>query len=117
MRYVVAVHIDAGCRIDPEGRHPLHLRDLLQVAGIAAVEASHDYHHVRPGIPLHHLIDSILPFLQWLFSWSLDCLREHCAASISDRLREPKAKQYPPSAFPFSSFDYIMDLVASTRGI
>lgn len=63
---VVAIHVDAGCRVDPEGGHALHLWDLLQVARVAAVEAAHDEHHVWLGICFHHLVDSILALLQGL---------------------------------------------------
>ena len=40
--------IDAGGGVDPEGRDAGLLRDLLQVAGVAAVEAAHHNHHVQP---------------------------------------------------------------------
>lgn len=61
---VVAVHVDAGCGVDPEGGHALHLWDLLKVAGVAAVEAAHHNHHVRLHRRFHHLVDSVLPLLQ-----------------------------------------------------
>ena len=43
----VGGNVNAVGAIDPEGRDALQLANLLQVAGVAAVEAAHHEHHVQ----------------------------------------------------------------------
>lgn len=45
--------VDAVGAVDPEGGDALVLADLLQVAGVAAVEAAHHQHQVQSILRLH----------------------------------------------------------------
>lgn len=50
----VALGVDAVRAVDPEGRHALVLANLLQVAGVAAVEAAHHQHQIKSFLRLHN---------------------------------------------------------------
>lgn len=53
---------DPVCGVDPEGGQVALLRDLLQVARVAAVVPAHHDHHVQRL--LHQLEHRVLPLLQ-----------------------------------------------------
>ena len=63
VRDAIAVDVHAGGGVDPEGGHARQLRDFLQVAGVAAVEAAHHDHHVRLLLSPNQQVDSVLPLL------------------------------------------------------
>lgn len=64
--HLVALHVNACCAVHPEGWDALVLSNLLQVAGVAAVEAANHHHQVDGGV-VCDLIQSVLALLlgQW----------------------------------------------------